>query len=194
MRVYPRPRGGTQHGRRNIVSSLGLSPPTRGNRISPCSSPSSRRSIPAHAGEPEVYRLLGVSAEVYPRPRGGTNAGDAIASAARGLSPPTRGNPADRVDAVQVGGSIPAHAGEPKRNRWLNIPTGVYPRPRGGTASAHREVMGAEGLSPPTRGNHVIKSAPQNGQRSIPAHAGEPRQGRNRSRSTWVYPRPRGGT
>ena len=50
--VYPRPRGGTSAKLPRKPSPLGLSPPTRGNLHLGERFRVSRRSIPAHAGEP----------------------------------------------------------------------------------------------------------------------------------------------
>ena len=70
--------------------------------------------------------------------------------------------------------SIPAHAGEPRRDKPSPIRRPVYPRPRGGTSRSGSPFAPREGLSPPTRGNR--------------ASAWESGRGRR------VYPRPRGGT
>ena len=51
-KVYPRPRGGTARSDFIHPSRLGLSPPTRGNRMNALSYNDYQRSIPAHAGEP----------------------------------------------------------------------------------------------------------------------------------------------
>ena len=94
----------------------------------------------------------------------------------------------------QTPGSIPAHAGEPRRRamRWRREE--VYPRPRGGTRPPRVAGRGARGLSPPTRGNQhtSLPDAPCAG--SIPAHAGEPAAPSLSPRPSPVYPRPRGGT
>ena len=50
--VYPRPRGGTSVYERVGLSLVGLSPPTRGNRLAKANANREGRSIPAHAGEP----------------------------------------------------------------------------------------------------------------------------------------------
>ena len=97
-----------------------------------------------------------------------------LKSADGGLSPPTRGNPADRAAMRPAGGSIPAHAGEPRRRLPPAPPSGVYPRPRGGTACRRCRTPSPSG--------------------SIPAHAGEPGDGSQRGDGGAVYPRPRGGT
>ena len=49
------------------------------------------------------------------------------------------------------------------------------------------------GLSPPTRGSRARSPDTGAGQRSIPAHAGEPFDGTARTTPARVYPRPRGG-
>ena len=53
-------------------SPIGLSPPTRGNHRAVAARKPARRSIPAHAGEPDDETSGLDLAEVYPRPRGGT--------------------------------------------------------------------------------------------------------------------------
>ena len=53
---------------------------------------------------------------------------------AGGLSPPTRGNRRARTSGDLGDGSIPAHAGEPRRSSSAEIYERLYPRPRGGTA------------------------------------------------------------
>ena len=50
------------------------------------------------------------------------------------------------------------------------------------------------GLSPPTRGNHVPRLTGLDRRRSIPAHAGEPIISHWAQVELRVYPRPRGGT
>ena len=89
--------------------------------------------------------------------------------------------------------SIPAHAGEP---RGCNAPqplAPVYPRPRGGAISFLVRRHPSSGLSPPTRGSHVVLRGVLQLSRSIPAHAGEPADTARRLPGSRVYPRPRGG-
>ena len=112
--VYPRPRGGT-HQRRDLrLRVVGLSPPTRGNQLRPSGRARSRRSIPAHAGEPTIAARAASMASVYPRPRGGTRLPARLERLPRGLSPPTRGNRRRDSRRRRWAGSIPAHAGEPR--------------------------------------------------------------------------------
>ena len=155
--VYPRPRGGTIIGDALRPPVMGLSPPTRGNLRRHCPDAGTEGSIPAHAGEPTRRAACPARKSVYPRPRGGTHAPAPQYRAAKGLSPPTRGNREPRVIFAVPARSIPAHAGEPAAPR-----------------AARR--AGVVGLSPPTRGNPIKRRRPFPAVGSIPAHAGEPRR------------------
>ena len=94
-----------------------------------------------------------------------------------GLSPPTRGSPLSRYRRRPEDGSIPAHAGEPIAATRKPDNSGVYPRPRGGAWLYYFLDFLGHGLSPPTRGSHRAESVAGRDVRSIPAHAGEPRNG-----------------
>ena len=173
---------------------MGLSPPTRGNPLFTCQAQIKRRSIPAHAGEPHIADLDGAAAEVYPRPRGGTDRICHMRMLSIGLSPPTRGNPPSTASSGISPRSIPAHAGEPTKLWRGHGDSRVYPRPRGGTPCRRRAPTCSPGLSPPTRGNQARLALVASPQWSIPAHAGEPQRTLRASLTATVYPRPRGGT
>ena len=151
--VYPRPRGGTRNQYSQRQKYEGLSPPTRGNPVQPSNRARQLGSIPAHAGEPSGASGASGASWVYPRPRGGTTLAVLAYCISAGLSPPTRGNHTQAARRGLHPRSIPAHAGEPGDS---DMPAGfvqVYPRPRGGTASAPSSNARRRGLSPPTRGN-----------------------------------------
>ena len=152
------------------------------------------RSIPAHAGEPPGRRGVHRTRRVYPRPRGGTARSPIPVAAAGGLSPPTRGNPQPGFVGLPTQGSIPAHAGEPLWIGYERPARGVYPRPRGGTCIGLWVGSGGNGLSPPTRGNRLLRRVVGRFFGSIPAHAGEPWALVRPCYYLEVYPRPRGGT
>ena len=135
LRVYPRPRGGTLRPDAGAQLARGLSPPTRGNLPSRPVHSLDARSIPAHAGEPYPHMGGCPPPAVYPRPRGGTGSPTSIQRQIRGLSPPTRGNRRQSNHVRPLGGSIPAHAGEPRSSFRDVAVRRVYPRPRGGTPS-----------------------------------------------------------
>ena len=192
--VYPRPRGGTSHSWSARFGIPGLSPPTRGNHFGAYRTGVGFRSIPAHAGEPRPVSASGDSVWVYPRPRGGTHHFPFHPALHPGLSPPTRGNLLTLVFLCGLGGSIPAHAGEPHAP-VLSLPNNrVYPRPRGGTSYSIGLAPPVRGLSPPTRGNRRPRAPAQGRPGSIPAHAGEPGISAEGDTDGKVYPRPRGGT
>ena len=192
--VYPRPRGGTVNIALGKEPHQGLSPPTRGNRMHRSDLLVLAGSIPAHAGEPRRARALPFAVGVYPRPRGGTRQNPLLPVRFDGLSPPTRGNRAELISEHGRRGSIPAHAGEPEMLQAEEQVLEVYPRPRGGTASASSLMVWPSGLSPPTRGNLKVKRPSKRAMWSIPAHAGEPLPARGGGGPSPVYPRPRGGT
>ena len=132
---------------------MGLSPRLRGNAEIPMGSAPSAGSIPALAGERELWALEGVIVGVYPRACGGTYLGRPEQVPVEGLSPRLRGNAGMLATLGAALGSIPALAGE----RFLIAPAccfvRVYPRACGGTQvedlTGYREM----GLSPRLRGN-----------------------------------------
>ena len=192
--VYPRPRGGTQQRLRAVQVHEGLSPPTRGNLVVSGKSKAKARSIPAHAGEPTGAGRERACRAVYPRPRGGTRVKSHTLALMEGLSPPTRGNRIIPRAEFPVIRSIPAHAGEPTGGYSNGERAMVYPRPRGGTLSSRTAMRDSNGLSPPTRGNRMMRFSLTATSGSIPAHAGEPAGERHCGVVRRVYPRPRGGT
>ena len=192
--VYPRVCGGTTGKDLGEYITEGLSPRVRGNQIPRRASPAKPGSIPACAGEPWSGVRWSVGAAVYPRVCGGTRGQGQVEGNDAGLSPRVRGNPAVGDVGVEVGGSIPACAGEPRQRRRQHPTHMVYPRVCGGTKGCGRRFRLCCGLSPRVRGNRgdtgdgLLKS------RSIPACAGEP-DGHCAAPSTdGVYPRVCGGT
>ena len=90
-------------------------------------------------------------------------------------------------------GSIPAHAGKPRRHRWRfhRSRGGVYPRPCGETATA--AVPDSWGLSPPMRGNLTTGGWCEAG--VYPRPCGETiAVVQFTAVNRWVYPRPCGET
>ena len=75
---------------------------------------SSKRSIPAGAGEPLVGSDSDLYARVYPRGCGGTNIYRLGPVGSHGLSPRVRGNRGPVFHKRLGRGSIPAGAGEPQ--------------------------------------------------------------------------------
>ena len=135
-RAYPRSRGATCpvvcfHSRNE-----GLSPLTRGNRGLHPLGCRGVGPIPAHAGQPAVAGRDDPHRRAYPRSRGATAGLGPRRPGRRGLSPLTRGN-RDLSSPRRVRlGPIPAHAGQPRRERRPCRQRRAYPRSRGATARA----------------------------------------------------------
>ena len=154
----------------------------------------SARSIPAHAGEPSGCGRWLMVEWVYPRACGGTIARFVEGFATVGLSPRMRGNHI-RIAACRVGfGSIPAHAGEPLTEQFVEHLDEVYPRACGGTFYINFLRSPCTGLSPRMRGNRFVDRFHVMRPGSIPAHAGEPFWEWVASWAILVYPRACGGT
>ncbi len=172
----------------------GLSPRARGNPPRGSARFATVGSIPACAGEPVCRRGRGRTTRVYPRVRGGTLWAVFLQRLSTGLSPRARGNRRFWLLKSPRRRSIPACAGEPWRRRLGVSRRTVYPRVRGGTASALVTAAGTAGLSPRARGNRVAPGASDESKGSIPACAGEPGCQHRESVVAGVYPRVRGGT
>ena len=192
-RVYPRVCGGTSGKTRVHRASSGLSPRVRGNPEGPACLRSSRRSIPACAGEPGEVNADGEPHGVYPRVCGGTRVRATNAAGGGGLSPRVRGNRRPALTPAKGRRSIPACAGEPPWQKGCPSPRKVYPRVCGGTAPELRGPRRDPGLSPRVRGNpRSLRLAPYR-RGSIPACAGEPPAPPGWPGSYRVYPRVCGG-
>ncbi len=192
--AYPRSRGGTWAYRLNSLARVGLSPLTRGNRVSAILSACSARPIPAHAGEPKKRSKPFTPRRAYPRSRGGTILRNVSHILRNGLSPLTRGNQGGPAQIGTVEGPIPAHAGEPARVDLTPLSPRAYPRSRGGTLGYEHLCLPMEGLSPLTRGNRPFGLRSDGLQGPIPAHAGEPWLVCALMSHPRAYPRSRGGT
>ena len=152
-RVYPRVGGGTVEGGNTGSDGEGLSPRGRGNRDGEALRPGLRRSIPAWAGEPGECGTITGLGWVYPRVGGGTGCLAGYAAGQIGLSPRGRGNRNGHIRWLNVYGSIPAWAGEPRVNVRKSAGGGVYPRVGGGTICTTGAGPPVFGLSPRGRGN-----------------------------------------
>ena len=151
-------------------------------------------SIPACAGEPDRARRGHQGLPVYPRVCGGTASIPVARRRRKGLSPRVRGNLLRLHFKTFSPGSIPACAGEPRRDGDSSDDAEVYPRVCGGTTLHLFVQLRRHGLSPRVRGNPGSVRFRPGARRSIPACAGEPCS----APATWiparVYPRVCGGT
>ena len=172
--VYPRVCGGTVVIGFVRDARRGLSPRVRGNLRRGVGFPAIARSIPACAGEPCHLFPRQLPATVYPRVCGGTVLLSGTIHLRAGLSPRVRGNHRNPARPVNKQRSIPACAGEPDAEDFVDHPLTVYPRVCGGTWTAYTHPWPGWGLSPRVRGNLNDGLWCNRGDRSIPACAGEP--------------------
>ena len=186
--------GGTAVQGDNGIQGWGLSPRVRGNPTPAPDAFSSRRSIPACAGEPQADVGSAETTEVYPRVCGGTQCRRLSMSRTEGLSPRVRGNLGDTARVHGRRGSIPACAGEPLPAHSPAGESRVYPRVCGGTRVRSGVPMRKRGLSPRVRGNLGSWRLAPMSSGSIPACAGEPSSLAGAPCFPPVYPRVCGGT
>ena len=171
--VYPRVCGGNLMKQYGDITTAGLSPRVRGKRPDPPAASSTRGSIPACAGETTASTFLSSSSTVYPRVCGGNGRLSSIRRRRIGLSPRVRGKRHLMVVAIKGDRSIPACAGETRRQPCPPARQTVYPRVCGGNAY-HSNVSPAEaGLSPRVRGKPPRPRRHRVNVGSIPACAGE---------------------
>ena len=153
------------------------------------------RFIPACAGEPTLPRLAVPFPRVYPRVCGGTSSDCIERCHHQRVYPRVCGGTRQWLHSfTMMLRSIPACAGEPESGSGSGRQVMVYPRVCGGTDGEPVAVIGHWGLSPRVRGNRFADGATADGQRSIPACAGEPRVSVLGRRYSRVYPRVCGGT
>ncbi len=192
-RVDPRARGGGAELFRTPAACFGRSPRTRGRRHQLEHRLALLRSIPAHAGEARARRWRKRSSRVDPRARGGGVTLGAEAQDVQGRSPRTRGRHGTPYRARQIARSIPAHAGEARRDLIGHLLARVDPRARGGGFSVGNRSTHIQGRSPRTRGRQPCDQVFAAFEGSIPAHAGEASNPTRCATGPRVDPRARGG-
>ena len=166
----------------------------RGNRSRGAVRRGCEGTIPAHAGEPARRRGSTQEPRDYPRACGGTLRILGQRPQGEGLSPRMRGNRVTGVFRQGIGGTIPAHAGEPVPLFFMWLRIRDYPRACGGTPGHSGHTGHPKGLSPRMRGNLIGVGSLLGLQGTIPAHAGEPNKPFMTSRRNRDYPRACGGT
>ena len=90
-----------------------------------------------------------------------------------GLSPLVRGKLVKLQKLKIFPGSIPACAGETRRDETSGSPSGVYPRLCGGNKRSVLAIVKRQGLSPLVRGKLLLENPGHSHWGSIPACAGE---------------------
>ena len=193
QRAFPCLGGRALVDRACAMGRWGLSPRGRGIHEAGRGRLPAVGSIPVWAGEPKSWRQSKPRMWVYPRVSGRASGASATAVPQMGLSPRGRGSRDEdhRVDVPP--GSIPAWAGEPRRNSAASAHARVYPRVGGGAGSGELASHVRGGLSPRGRGSRGGRRSTARRDGSIPAWAGEPRSIASISAAAWVYPRVGGG-
>ena len=177
LAVYPRVGGGNYRGKMAVYRLGGLSPRGRGKPECKHKPMIAGGSIPAWAGETAGRAYRPAHAAVYPRVGGGNADLGLPRAKARGLSPRGRGKPARFLNGLCIRRSIPAWAGETDCCRRCIDRRRVYPRVGGGNDRQAASTSARRGLSPRGRGKPAMGAARAYRRRSIPAWAGETRQG-----------------
>jgi len=191
---YPRSRGATTRCATPRMRRRGLSPLARGNRADTGHADSSRRTIPARAGQPATAGTPACECRDYPRSRGATRRLARGRRRRSGLSPLARGN--HRHWTLDIGrvGTIPARAGQPNGIDNHDRSRGDYPRSRGATFWASSTHSSIAGLSPLARGNPHRGRWLHRRDGTIPARAGQPTSRILYMTTLRDYPRSRGAT
>ncbi len=157
VEVYPRVCGGAFADVDPTAGAVGLSPRVRGSPAGPYPTWSSRRSIPACAGEPVQHPPAHQHHQVYPRVCGGAWNRPIIGTKDSGLSPRVRGSPTAEQFYTGEYRSIPACAGEPFVGLLRRKRERVYPRVCGGASRPGGGVSCGPGLSPRVRGSPTLR-------------------------------------
>ena len=190
--AHPRSRGENPRPRAMPCRGGGSSPLTRGKPDTLSRRLTYARLIPAHAGKTGPEAGEAVACPAHPRSRGENQIVRAAVQGARGSSPLTRGKPQGLLEASEVQGLIPAHAGKTRACPQCQPPRAAHPRSRGENRQSPDTREISCGSSPLTRGKlpsyggHGVPGG------LIPAHAGKTRGGESHVRHGTAHPRSRG--
>ena len=161
----------------------------RGTPICSTRKHTTRRFIPAHAGNTEFSSLPVLGDTVHPRACG-EHALSAVHNRPHaGSSPRMRGTPATSTPGLMPGRFIPAHAGNTGRHPPRVPVQTVHPRACGEHCDMHRCQPSGAGSSPRMRGTHPGGVLHPGHQRFIPAHAGNTVRPTHPRRGCAVHPR-----
>ncbi len=191
--VDPRLRGGAAIAPSHLVKRMGRSPLTRGSPPGCAENCYILGSIPAYAGEPDRRWRRAGRCWVDPRLRGGAGSQSRRRKARSGRSPQVRGSLGAALGDLELSGSIPAYAGEPKSASASDCAWRVDPRVSGRAVLPPASTNDAWGRSPLTRGSPGQGPAAGARAGSIPAYVGEPRRPCRPAARGEVDPRLRGG-
>ena len=167
----------------------GPSPRVRGIRRQPSPAQPRLGSIPACAGNPRRADDVQPLSRVHPRVCGESIRASSMVPAAAGPSPRVRGIPVGERSSGHQGGSIPACAGNPVAFRYRRGKGEVHPRVCGESVGVTGKDTEDRGPSPRVRGIQLWPALADEVGGSIPACAGNPRDGARLARLPGVHPR-----
>ena len=190
------PRAGGEHKMPPACSAaaFGSSPRRRGTPLL-CDDPhTSRRFIPAQAGNTYCGRRLSREPSVHPRAGGEHLAWDNRRGAADGSSPRRRGTPTPQVSRRVRCRFIPAQAGNTNSHQAASNRVTVHPRAGGEHSSTITISARYSGSSPRRRGTPGPGTSRYPSARFIPAQAGNTPTAMFRSARTRFIPAQAGNT
>ena len=174
VRVHPRSRGAAIVEPAAWECHQGPSPLARGSPGSARCETYSSGSIPARAGQPDLFIGYPHPRWVHPRSRGAAALSDGPCPPRLGPSPLARGSPRKGAAPLHSNGSIPARAGQPSQNTCMTCSTRVHPRSRGAASVSGPPNVAVLGPSPLARGSRTARAGAAGHGGSIPARAGQP--------------------
>ena len=172
--------------------STGSSPRARGTHVERAITVTIQRFIPASAGNTPSPRLGWCRPSVHPRERGEHPTSLATSTASTGSSPRARGTHLPRRKRVVCQRFIPASAGNTLGAGSQGNRQPVHPRERGEHVIHPHPRALERGSSPRARGTPDAYRAQRQGQRFIPASAGNTPRERVAFHGSPVHPRERG--
>ncbi len=187
--VHPRVCGERTSSSLIVGSSAGSSPRVRGTHAPPLAAKFDCRFIPACAGNAEEYPAQDLYIPVHPRVCGERVAAALAATGQAGSSPRVRGTLWMRDCREPKYRFIPACAGNAVQTNPLANRRAVHPRVCGERRRVYYAFARPFGSSPRVRGTHVSGSRRVDGERFIPACAGNARRAHGALRPATVHPR-----
>ncbi len=146
-------------------------------------------SIPACAGQPGRSSGYERRTGVDPRVCGAASTNGLRANTNPGRSPRVRGSQSAQANERSLVGSIPACAGQPRRNQAAPRRLKVDPRVCGAAALGCANAERRAGRSPRVRGSRLLPEPAWSARGSIPACAGQPCERCSESQTPRVDPR-----
>ena len=170
--VHPRIRGERSATAHPVGRSCGSSPHTRGTLSGVALLRLQFRFIPAYAGNAIQKSSRRLPMTVHPRIRGERTRKTSLLPSLPGSSPHTRGTPEHPAGQPVPARFIPAYAGNAPRMPRRPTRSPVHPRIRGERQPRPSLATRSSGSSPHTRGTLVPGLVERDGDRFIPAYAG----------------------